>query len=153
MGLITTSPITANECGIIPLLDITKDDDWLVFLSQFVFMLRNIITCEVQCVDEDGDEDMVTLAGDTLPELATTPSDILSNLLGERILLPLSLRESLQEWDRKIAPYTAKTTLINKERDEVAKHLVHLTRFLFEEVVNPALKNTYPSTEIKIEIE
>lgn len=147
MESIVTSQLTTKECGNIPLWDIAKNEDWIMFLTSFVFMLEKIITCKVQC------EDMVNLAGETLPELATTPSDILSNLLGERILLSESLRESLKEWSGKIAPYTAKEQLTNAERDEVGHHLVHLTHFLFEEVVNPALKNTYPSTEIKIEIE
>ena len=138
--------LTNNGYGNTPLWDITKNDEWIMFLSNFVFVLEKIITCEVEC------EDMVNLAGETLPELATTPGDILSNLLGERILLPESLRESLQEWKDKITPYTAKEKLTNKERDEVAKHLVNLTHFLFEEVVNPALKNTYPSLEIKVKV-
>ena len=143
----TVEAITNNGCGNNPLWDVTKNDEWVMFLSNFVCGLRNIITCEVQC------EDMYTLIGDTLPELAQTPSDILCNLLGNRILLPDSIRESLKEWEGKIAPYTVKEKLTNEERDEVAQHLVHLTHFLFEEVVNPALKNTYPSLEIKIEIQ
>ena len=145
----TVETPTFNKYVNLALWDITKNDDWIRFLSHFVFMLEKMITCEVQCVDEEGDDAMGTPAGDTLPELSTTPADILSNLCGERILLPESMRESLYEWATKIAPYTAMEKLHPGERDEVAQHLVHLTHFLFDEVVNPALKNTYPAIEGK----
>ena len=122
-----------NEC----VNQITKEGDYL--LHEFAHILSQITSGEVEC------EDLYTLAGDSFPELSSTPENILYNLMYTKIELPDFVRESLIEWKDKIFSYTRKHKLTNEERDKVATLLVHLTHFLFEEVVNPALKNTYPS--------
>ena len=120
---------------------VDKDGDHL--LSELAHALSQITSCQVEC------ENPVFATGETLSELSATPEDIMWNLLSTKIRLPDSIRESLKEWKDKIVPYTLKYTLNDEERDKVAEHVCGLRRFLFDEVVNPALKNTYPSIEGK----
>lgn len=124
---------------------VTKDGDHLLF--ELGHALRQITSCEVQC------ENPILVTGESVAELSSTPDDILWNLQSTKIQLPDSIRERLKEWKNKILPYTLKNTLNDEERDELVRHVVHLRRFLFEEVVNPALKNNYPSIESKEEKE
>lgn len=120
---------------------VTKEGDHLLF--ELGHALSQITVCEVQC------ENPIFVTGETLPELSAPPEDIVWNLKTANIRLPDSIRESLKEYKDKLVPYTSKNTLNNEERDKVAEHICGLRHFLFEEVIKPALKNTYPAIEGK----
>ena len=143
MQITTTNPATNREFVDRSSKGIKENHDDLLF--ELGDILNKITSCKVEC------ENPMLVLGDTVSELSATPEDILWNLYDANIRLPDSVRESLKEWKDKIVPYTLQNTPLNdEERDELVKHIVNLRRFLFEEVVNPALKNTYPAIEGKI---
>ena len=142
MQITTTNPTTNPEFVDRSSKGIKEDRDDLLF--ELGDILNKITSCKVEC------ENPMLVLGDTVSDLAATPEDILWNLYDANIRLPDSVRESLKEWKDKIVPYTLQNTPLNdEERDELVKHIVNLRRFLFKEVVNPALKNTYPAIKGK----
>ena len=140
---ITTTNSTTNRVSVVRSSEGIKEDcDDLLF--ELGDILNKITSCKVEC------ENPMLVLGDTVSELSATPEDIVWNLYTVNIRLPDSVRESLKEWKDKIVPYTLQNTPLNdEERDKLVTYVVNLRRFLFEEVVNPALLNTYPSLEGK----
>ncbi|MBO7713239.1 MAG: hypothetical protein J6S85_06685 [Methanobrevibacter sp.] len=137
MQITTTNPIT--NCVFVDRSSegIKKDHDDLFY--ELGNILNKITECRVEL------ENPVFVTGETMSELSTTPEAIVWTLHGANIRLPDSIIETLKEWKDKIVPYTLlQKPLNNEERDQLAMHVVNLRRFLFDEVVNPALKNTYP---------
>ena len=142
MQITTTNPII-NSVGYKSSSEVIKEDH-----DELLFDLGNALNRITEGKVEF--KNPIFFTGEPMSELSTTPEDIVWKLHRANIRLPDSIIETLNEWKNKIEYYAFLLVPLNEEeKDKLGMHLTNLKLFLLEEVVNPALLNTYPSLEGK----